>query len=117
MAPWGILTSVDLHDCNLTTITDADEIKRFTVELCDLIEMKRFGKCQVVRFGEDPRVAGYSMTQLIETSLISGHFCDLNGAAYIDVFSCKPYLAAKVANFAKKFFEAKEMKFTTIKRY
>ena len=116
MEPWGTWTGVDLHGCALDKVTDADEIKRFVVELCDMIEMKRYGDCQVVRFGEDPRIAGFSMSQLIETSLISGHFVDLNGSAYIDIFSCAPYLPAKVARFAERFFEAKDMTYNTHKR-
>jgi S-adenosylmethionine decarboxylase len=87
--PWGILTSMDLYGCNPDIIRDAEKIKRFVVELCDRIEMKRFGECQVVHFGQDERVAGYSMIQLIETSLISGHFANQSNAAYIDIFSCK----------------------------
>lgn len=102
--PWGLLTSLDIYDCNPDTIRDADAIKRFVVELCDLIEMRRYGECQVVHFGEDERVAGYSMLQLIETSLISGHFANLTNAVYLDIFSCKAYDPDRVTEFAKKFF-------------
>lgn len=105
-APWGILTSVDLYGCNPQTIRNADEIRRFVVELCELIDMKRFGECQVVHFGQDERVAGYSMIQLIETSLISGHFANQSNAAYLDIFSCKPYDPDDVVEFSRKFFEA-----------
>jgi S-adenosylmethionine/arginine decarboxylase-like enzyme len=108
-APWGILTSLDLHGCNPTTIRDAEKIKQYVVQLCELIKMKRFGECQVVHFGEDERVAGFSMIQLIETSLISGHFANLTNAVYIDVFSCKPYDSKKVLAFTKGFFEAKSV--------
>lgn len=101
---WGIASSVDIYNCDPETIRDADAIRRFVVELCDLIEMKRFGETQVVHFGEDERVAGYSMVQLIETSLISGHFANQSNAVYLDVFSCKPYLPEMVQDFAEKFF-------------
>ena len=104
--PWGILTSVDLYGCNPETIRDAELIKRFVVELCELIDMKRFGECQVVHFGQDERVAGYSMIQLIETSLISGHFANQSNAAYLDIFSCKSYEPDEVAEFSRTFFEA-----------
>lgn len=106
--PWGISTCVDLYDCNPKTIRSAKEIKRFVKELCDLIKMRRFGKTVAVNFGDDPRVSGFSMTQLIETSLISGHFANESNAAYLDVFSCKEYPPYKTAAFAKKFFEAKK---------
>ncbi len=103
-AAWGIAASIDIYNCNPATIRDAAAIRRFVVELCDLIEMKRFGETQVVHFGEDERVAGYSMVQLIETSLISAHFANQTNAVYLDVFSCKPYDPFLAEKFALKFF-------------
>ena len=78
--------------------------------------MKRFGETQVVHFGEDDRVAGYSMTQLIETSLVSAHFANLTNTTYLDVFSCKLYDPQIVADFAKKFFKAQKVKVKVIRR-
>ena len=101
---WGIASSVDIYDCTPDTIRDADAIRRFVVALCELIGMKRFGDTQVVHFGEDERVAGYSMVQLIETSLISAHFANQTNTVYLDVFSCKPYDPEAVEKFAKTFF-------------
>jgi S-adenosylmethionine/arginine decarboxylase-like enzyme len=72
--------------------------------------MKKFGKTVVVNFGEDPRVSGFSMTQLIETSLISGHFANNTNAVYLDVFSCKEYPPHKTAEFCREFFGAKSYK-------
>ena len=106
---WGIASSFDIYHCNPETIRDADKIKQFVIELCDLIEMKRFQDTLVVNFGEDERVAGFSMVQLIETSLISAHFANLTNATYLDVFSCKPYDPEVVADFAKKFFGGSEI--------
>ncbi len=106
---WGLSTSIDLYSCNPKTIRDAQKIKEFVQKLCELIEMKRFGECVVVDFGEDPRVSGFSMTQLIETSLISGHFANQSNNVYLDVFSCKFYDPNVVADFAKKFFQVKDL--------
>jgi S-adenosylmethionine decarboxylase len=108
--PWGVLTSVDIYDSDPETIRDAAKIEQFVYELCDLIDMKRFGKCQVVNFGEDEKVAGFSMTQLIETSLISGHFANASNSVYLDVFSCKFYDPRKVAEFATSFFKGDHYK-------
>jgi S-adenosylmethionine decarboxylase len=102
--PWGVLSSVDIYDSDPDMIRDADKIKQFVHELCDKIDMKRFGDCQVVHFGEDERVEGFSMTQLIETSLISGHFANADNTVYLDVFSCKFYDPREVAEFAMSFF-------------
>ncbi|MFA6183523.1 MAG: S-adenosylmethionine decarboxylase [Parcubacteria group bacterium] len=115
--PWGMSTCIDLYHCNPQTLRSAREIKRFVKELCGLIEMKTFGETVVVNFGEDPRVSGFSMTQLIETSLISGHFANNSNAIYLDVFSCKPYPPYKTAQFAKKFFEGKKMDIKVNFRY
>lgn len=101
---WGIASAIDIYNCNPMKIRDADEIRRFVVELCELIEMKRFGETQVVHFGEDERVAGFSMTQLIETSLISAHFANQTNATYLDVFSCKAYDPEEVRAFSQNFF-------------
>ncbi len=103
---WGLVSSIDLHGCNPETIRDAEKIKQFVVELCDKIGMKRYGDCTVVNFGEDERVAGFSMTQLIETSLISAHFANATNTTYLDVFSCKFYDPVLTSEFAKEFFGA-----------
>ena len=101
---WGIASAIDIYECDPRLIRDAEAIRRFVVELCELIDMKRFGDAQVVHFGEEDRVAGFSMVQLIETSLISGHFANLTNAVYLDVFSCKPYNPQVVREFSQRFF-------------
>ncbi len=115
-AVWGLLSSIDIYGCNPEIIRDKASIERYVIELCRLIKMKRFGPCQVVHFGEEEQVAGYSMVQLIETSLISGHFANLTNAAYIDVFSCKPYDPEKVADFSKDFFAGRDLRIHVTKR-
>ena len=102
---WGLSASIDLHNCDPQTIRSRVRIREFVIALCELIGMKRYGDCQIVHFGEG-RVAGFSMTQLIETSLISGHFADATNGAYLDIFSCKEYDPAAVEGFAKTFFGA-----------
>ncbi|UCH80337.1 MAG: S-adenosylmethionine decarboxylase [Nitrospiraceae bacterium] len=102
---WGIASAIDIYNCSPVKIRDAEEIRRFVMELCELIEMKRFGETQIVHFGEDERVEGFSMVQLIETSLISAHFANMSNAVYLDVFSCKPYDPQVVGEFARTFFE------------
>ncbi|HRV32314.1 MAG TPA: S-adenosylmethionine decarboxylase [Candidatus Paceibacterota bacterium] len=103
---WGLASGIDLHGCNSDYVRSESKIKEFVVALCDLIKMKRFGDCVVVDFGEDPRVSGFSMTQLIETSLISGHFVNQNNDIHLDIFSCKYYDPKIAAEFAANFFQA-----------
>lgn len=114
---WGLLTSLDIESCDPNKIRNADEIKRYVYELCDLIEMKRFGDCHVVHFGEDERVAGYSMFQLIETSCISAHFANETNTSYIDVFSCKAYDPKVVSDFSREFFKGNKTRMTVTNRY
>lgn len=101
---WGISCNVDVFGCDPAIIRSAAEIQRYVIELCKLIDMKRYGDCQIVHFGDDPKVAGFSMVQLIETSLISGHFANADNSAYIDVFSCKEYDPNIVSSFTLDFF-------------
>ena len=102
---WGMSTSVDLQDCDPSAIRSRERIRDYVVQLCELIGMRRYGECQIVYFGQG-HVAGYSMTQLIETSLISGHFANDTNRAYLDIFSCKAYDPKVVEAFSREFFGA-----------
>jgi S-adenosylmethionine/arginine decarboxylase-like enzyme len=113
----GLVVNVDLKNCKPQTIRDPAKIKEFIINLCDFIDMKRFGEPTIVHFGQDERVAGYSMTQLIETSLISGHFANDTNAAYLDIFSCKEYPPEKTAEFCRDFFGAKSMVYNVVFRH
>lgn len=114
---WGLTTSIDFKNCDLAKMMDAEYIKQFVKDLCGLIDMKRFGETVVVNFGEDEKVAGFSMTQLIETSLISAHFANFSKAIYLDVFSCKAYPPYKVAEFTKERFRASDYTINVTLRY
>jgi len=107
---WGLSSNIDLYDCEPGLIRDAEYIRCFVYKLCDYLGMKRFGDCTVVHFGEKEEIAGYSMTQLIETSLISGHFANKTNAVYLDVFSCKFYDPALAAEMAKEYFKGKDVR-------
>ena len=115
--PWGLTVSVDLKNCNIDKMVDREYIKQFVKDLCELIDMKRFGDTTVVNFGTNERVSGFSMTQLIETSLISAHFANASKAIYLDIFSCKAFAPYKVAEFAKEKFEASAYKVDVNFRY
>ncbi len=103
---WGLSCCVDLCGCDLEIMSSAEKLAQYVVELCELIDMKRFGDPTIVNFGDDPRVSGYTLVQLIETSSITGHFANNSLRSYLDVFSCKEYDPEVVAEFSKKFFKA-----------
>jgi S-adenosylmethionine/arginine decarboxylase-like enzyme len=107
-APWGWHLVLNLYECNPNSIASAEFIENFVIELCDLIKMRRFGQPTIVNFGDDPRVAGYSLVQLIETSNICGHFANESAAAYLDIFSCKAFDPELAAEFCLVSFEAKK---------
>ena len=105
MNAWGIETILDLSDCDPELIRSASAIEEYVMQLCELIDMNRYGETIVVHFGQDEAVAGYSMVQLIETSLISGHFANATNNVYINIFSCKPYDPYQAAEFTQAFFK------------
>ena len=115
-AYWGLSSSIDLYECDRTLMQDAEAIKNFVRQLCERIRMRRYGETQVVYFGDDPRVTGFSMIQLIETSLISAHFADASCAIYLDVFSCAPYEPEEAAQFAAEFFHARRRRLHVVER-
>ncbi|MGE5375676.1 MAG: S-adenosylmethionine decarboxylase [Bacteroidota bacterium] len=113
---WGVSSCINLYDCDLALMQNADAIREFAVLLCDRIKMRRYGETQVVFFGDEPRVQGFSMTQLIETSLISAHFADASRAIYLDVFSCAPYDPGETARFAAEYFKAADYHYEVVYR-
>ena len=115
--PWGIASAIDIYECNPEYIRDEEYIRKFVKDLCNLIEMKRFGNTVIINFGEDERVAGYSMTQLIETSLISAHFANMSNTVYLDVFSCKEYDPNIVKDFSTEYFQGKHSKLNVTMRW
>jgi len=116
ISPWGWHLVLNLYNCNLEAIQSAEVIRKFVIDLCDVIEMRRFGEPTIVNFGEDPRVSGYSLVQLIETSNICAHFADQSLAVYIDIFSCKKFNPEVAADFCMNTFMAEKAAGTFISR-
>ena len=108
---WGIEVSIDLKHCDPKTIRSAKKLEQFLIKICEHIKVKRWGEPIIANFGKGDKIAGYSIVQLIETSLISGHFVDKTNAAYINLFSCDYFDPLEAAEFTKKFFKAKGIEF------
>jgi S-adenosylmethionine/arginine decarboxylase-like enzyme len=109
---WGFEVAVDLGECDLKLISSKEHITKFAIDLAKHIDMKRYGEPIVVRFGSEPKVEGYSLVQLIETSMISGHFAEDTNRAFINIFSCKEFGPKDAAEFSKKYFGAKKMEYS-----
>ncbi len=108
---WGLSTFIDLHECDPDLIKDKKSITEYAISLCKLLEVKAWGPCQINHFGANPEVEGYSMTQLIETSLLSGHFVNKTNRIFLDIFSCKYYDPIKAVGYSKEYFRAKDATF------
>lgn len=113
--PWGMSAAIDLHDCAHERLTNPNLLKKFVLEVVKLIGMKTHGPCHIDRFG-DGELEGYSAIQFIETSSITVHLDEVENRALIDIFSCKDFDPAVAENYAKKFFQAKQVKSTVLVR-
>lgn len=109
--PWGWHLLLDCAGGDISRISDKQNIKAFIQRLVKDIDMVPYGEPWIERFAtHDPDKAGISFCQMIETSNITGHFVELNGDFYIDVFSCKAYDTHIVMLLAQEFFEPKTIK-------
>jgi S-adenosylmethionine/arginine decarboxylase-like enzyme len=94
----------------MDAISSAEKIQTYAKELCKVIDMIAYGEPQTPYFGENcEHTKGYSLLQFIETSSITGHFSEGTGAAYINIFSCKPYDEKLAKEFTTEFFGAKRV--------
>ncbi len=109
---------LDLYECDLQKISDAESISQFVIKLCDeVIMMKRYGVAQIPHFGhQNPVTAGYSLVQLIETSLVSAHFSEYKRAVYLNIFSCKSFDVKTTTEFCKTWFGAHKLRRKLIHR-
>jgi len=112
---WGLLSSIDKYNCNPNRIRDKEVIAGYVSRLCKLIDMKRYGEPIIVHFGKG-EIEGFSLVQLIETSLISAHFANETNRAFIDIFSCKLYDPEKAAQFSMEFFGGTHYRLNTVIR-
>jgi S-adenosylmethionine/arginine decarboxylase-like enzyme len=89
---WGKHLILDCSSCDREVVRSADAIRAFSEDLVASIGMVAYGEPILAHFATHlPAAAGYSLVQLIETSAVTGHFCDTSGDAYLDVFSCKDF--------------------------
>tara|TARA_B100001094_G_scaffold101414_1_gene97586 strand:+ start:150 stop:515 length:366 start_codon:yes stop_codon:yes gene_type:complete len=98
-------------------VKDAKFIKEFTKMLVDGIDMKAYGKPIIEHFAtHEEKASGYSLVQLIETSAITGHFCDINGDFYLDIFSCKSFSIDIAKEIVYSYFNPKLIRETFLTR-
>lgn len=100
---WGMSATVDVMNCDPAAIRSKEKIQDYVIQLCKMIDMVRYGDCQITHFGSGNK-EGFSMVQLIETSCITAHFANDANAAFIDIFSCKEFNVQTVGDFTQQFF-------------
>ena len=103
---WGYHLILNCAACDIEKIDDADNIEAFVKALVPAIDMVAYGEPQIVKFGSGNK-EGYTLVQLIETSNICAHFCNENGDAYFDVFSCKEFDIGTVDRLVHQYFNPK----------
>ena len=119
MNSWGYHLILDCKGSKMSKelVKDAKFIKEFTKMLVDGIEMKAYGKPIIEHFAtHEEKASGFSLVQLIETSSITGHFCDINCDFYLDIFSCKSFSIDTAKEIVYSYFEPKSMKTVFLER-
>lgn len=105
-------------DCSgCKNIDSRETIYKFTKDLIQRIDMTAHGE-PIIEYllPGDPK-QGYSLMQLITTSNIAGHFMELDGTAYFDVFSCKTFDAEIVKQVVNEYFQPTKMRVNFITRH
>jgi len=100
----GLCTAIDLKNCDLSIMQDKEAITKFSSMIIKLLDMEPVGELQIAKFGNEG-LYGFSFSQFIMTSLLSGHFIEKTRSIYIDIFSCKEYDPKKVVEFSAMYFK------------
>lgn len=116
MSFFGYHLLLDCKGCDRTQIASRVNIDQFVRTMVQRIDMVAVGEpiIEMLCVG-DPKV-GYSLLQLISTSSIVGHFMELSGDAYIDVFSCKPFDLKVAEEVVQEFFSPTKIRVNFLTR-
>lgn len=113
---------LDVHGCDITRF-NRQGLRRFFVELCELIDMERadlhFWDYEGIEDEKDQapaHLAGTSAVQFIMTSNIVVHTLDKLQRIYVNIFSCKDFKADEVQSFVEDFFNGKTVNNKEVRR-
>jgi S-adenosylmethionine/arginine decarboxylase-like enzyme len=121
--PYGYELILDLHSCDVSKF-NRTSLDGYFEKLCKAIDMKRADlhfwddvglppeKCQT-----QPHTRGTSAVQFILTSTIVVHSLELLEAAYVNIFSCKPFDEKVAEEITKEWFGANGCRAHFIERY
>ncbi|MGA2296076.1 MAG: S-adenosylmethionine decarboxylase [FCB group bacterium] len=122
MKTYGKELILDIHNCDSSNF-NRKNIKKYFVELCNLIDMERCKLC----WWDDHNVPqeekqteahtkGTTAVQFILTSNITIHTLDMLKNVYINIFSCKEFDEKVVEKFSKEWFNGEVVSSNLIKR-
>jgi len=97
---WGYHLRIDAAGLNPEKIRSKVYCENFLTELCAHIKMTPFGAPIVVNFGEDPKVSGFTLIQLIQESNIAAHLVEQNNTGYFRQLNNYPFSLKKVWVYA-----------------
>lgn len=107
---WGYLASIDISGCTPARVHERSAILEYLRQLCNLIKCHPYGAPTIARIGEGKELFGWSFTQLVTTSSVTGHFVDADNSAYIDIFFCRYFDPDSAVKFTVSYFGAKGVK-------
>ncbi len=122
MNNYGEELVMDLHDCKIKRHTRKN-IKKYFIELCKLIDMKRgplhfwdYKGAEKEYKVAPPHLKGISAVQFIYTSNITIHTLDDMKNLYVNIFSCKSFSMMAALNFTEKWFKAEVVNYKILIR-
>ena len=114
---WGRHLVLDCSAGDREAVRDGSVIREFCEDLVSSIGMVAYGEPVLEHFATHlHEAAGYSLVQLIETSAVTGHFCDLSGDIYLDVFSCKDFDPEVAIEVVRQYFRPESVHRTDLFR-
>lgn len=123
MKNYGKEVIIDMHNIKNTRLFNRKNLKKFFIELCNLIDMERCDlhfwdyKGEEKEYYNAPvHLRGTSAIQFISTSNITLHTLDDMKRIYLNIFSCKDFKGLVVKNFCKKYFNGNIITYRVIKR-
>ena len=117
MSYWGYHLLLDCSGCDIAALSSRQNIYDFVKNLVKRIDMTAHGE-PIIEYllPGDPK-QGYSLLQLITTSNISGHFMELDGTAYFDIFSCKEFDIEIAKRVVDEYFHPQRMRVNFLTRH